>query len=424
VGFWVARHHIDAATYQQEFDANLAHGRMPICVRAAGRTFDPMQDLYTAVFAANDQSAARHWSTTGAHQTRFDGIEALICGFMQTRGIRAGTLALRDSHGAMYSRGYTFAESGYPICQPNALFRLASLSKLFTAAAIGTLQQSQPFPQNLNFLNKHIFQLLGITAARFPSQTPDNRINTITLHHLIEHQGGWVRDIASPSLHPGSPPGFDPCSGSALRLIGRDLLFNHVVSPKDVATYMYGEPLQFTPGTVLPIDKSYSNFGYLLLGLAVERISGIPYYDYLKNAVLTPMSVTDVFVANSFTSIAREVAYHRVNATHSVFRPDLDPAWVSEPYGGLATEVGASSGGLLASASAVVNTIAHHAVWGIGARAPGSARIGDMPGTFTCASSRGNGFDWAVLFNCNDGLNNIIRDKFLGDINAAVDALS
>jgi hypothetical protein len=47
-----------------------------------------------------------------------------------------------------------------------------------------------------------------------------------------------------------------------------------------------------------------------------------------------------------------------------------------------------------------------------------------MPGTFTCASSRANGFDWAVLFNSNDGLNDAIRDKLLADINSAVDALA
>ena len=37
VGPFVARHHIDADEYQREFDRNLAAGRMPIAVRAAGR---------------------------------------------------------------------------------------------------------------------------------------------------------------------------------------------------------------------------------------------------------------------------------------------------------------------------------------------------------------------------------------------------
>src|SRR5205814_4555581 len=108
-----------------------------------------------------------------------------------------------------------------------------------------------------------------------PGQTADSRINTITLRHLLEHQGGWQRSTATPSLHPSNPPGFDPCSGSALRLIGRDLSVNHVVSARDVARYMYGEPLQYTPGTTtLSAQERYSNFGYLLLQMAVERLAG------------------------------------------------------------------------------------------------------------------------------------------------------
>jgi len=199
---------------------------------------------------------------------------------MQTYGARAASLALGQASRVVCSRAFTFAESGYPTCQPDALFRFASLSKLFSAAAIRALQQSLPFPQNLRFLKKHIFPLLRISAARLPGQTADSRINLVTLQHLIDHQGGWVRDMARPSLHPDSAPEFDPCSGPALRLIDRDLSFNHVVSAMDVATYMYGEPLQFTPGTTaFPDDQRYSNVGYLLLGMAVEHVAGRTFYE-------------------------------------------------------------------------------------------------------------------------------------------------
>ncbi len=425
VGEGVARHHIDGDAYQREFDANLAQGRMPVFVRAAGRVRDQARDLYAAVFAPTDVALPRHWSETGAAHPQYAAIESLIRSFLQTHGIRSATLAIgRDGH-LVHSRGFTWAESGYPVCQPGALFRVASVSKLFAAAAIETLRRAQPFPQNLRYLNKHIFPLLGISGVLLPGQTADSRINTITLRHLLVHEGGWQRSAATPSLHPSNPPGFDPCSGPALRLIGRDLSFNHVVSPRDVARYMYGEPLQFAPGsTALSPQERYSNFGYLLLQMAVERLAGKPFHDYLRDSVLAPIGVTDVFVAGSFGGAPREVRYHCVNAVQSVFRPDLDPAWVSEPYGGLATEVSPGAGGLLASAPAVVGTIAHHAVWDYGPRSPGFARIGDMAGTFSCASSRGNGFDFAVLCNGNDGLNDATRGKFLDDLNVAIDALS
>jgi hypothetical protein len=186
---------------------------------------------------------------------------------------------------------------------------------------------------------------------------------------------------------------------------------------------MFGEPLQFTPGdSSLPLDQRYSNFGYLLLGLAIEHLSGRPFFDYLRDAVLTPLGIADVQVAHSISPIAGEVRYHATNATPSVFHPDVTPSWVCEPYGGLATEVTAASGGLAATAPAVALAIGHVAVWGLGGRAPNSSRIGSMSGTFACASSRPNGLDCAILFNGNDGLNDDVRGAFLTSVNNALDA--
>jgi CubicO group peptidase (beta-lactamase class C family) len=423
VGEFVARHHIDADEYQREFDRQRAAGRMPIAVRATGRSPDNRQDLYGAVFAADDIAEPRSWTFTGTYQPRFAFVEMLVRSFMQTHGIRAGTLAIAQSGRLLCSRGFTFAESGYPARAPDARFRVASLSKLFTAAAIAAFEHALPFPQNLGFFNRPIFPLLGISAVALPGQTADSRINTITLRHLIDHTGGWTRDVASPSLHPGTS-GFDPCSGTSLRTIGADFALNHVVSARDVARYMFGEPLQYTPGdATLPLDRRYSNFGYLLLGLAIETLTGRPFGDYLRDAVLTPLGVHDVRVADSFNAAPNEVRYHCLNAMQSVFRPDLSPAWVPEQYGGMSMEVNAATGGLLASAPAVATTIGQVAVWGMGGRAAGSSRIGAMAGTFACASSLSNGMDWAVLFNGNDGLTDALRGNFLTSINSALAGL-
>jgi CubicO group peptidase (beta-lactamase class C family) len=326
IGPFVARHHIDADEYQREFDRGLAEGRMPIAVRAEGRSPDFRQDLYGAVFARDDVAEPRHWTITGTHEPRFDFVEMQVRSFMQLRGIRAGSLAIAQSGRLLCSRGFTCAENGYPVCQPNSWFRLASLSKLFTAAAVAAYQHSLPFPQSLTFLNRHIYPLLGITSAPLAGQMPDSRISTITLRELVDHTGGWTRDAASPTLHPGASP-FDPCSGPGLRTIGGDLSFNHVPSANDVARYMFGEPLQYAPGDgTLPLDRRYSNLGYLLLGLAIEHLSGRPFHDYLRDEVLTPLGIHDVRVAQSINPIAGEVRYHCTNAAPSATWPARSPA--------------------------------------------------------------------------------------------------
>jgi len=160
------------------------------------------------------------------------------------------------------SRGFTWAESGYPMCQPDALFRLASVSKLFAAAAIQTIRQAQPFPQSLHFLNKHISHCSASppSCCRGRPQTAASTQSRCV--HLLEHQGGWQRSTATPSLHPSNPPASIRVQGlrcASSRATCRSTMF---VSARDVARYMYGEPLQYTPGTTtLSAQERYSNFG-------------------------------------------------------------------------------------------------------------------------------------------------------------------
>ena len=48
--------------------------------------------------------------------------------------------------------------------------------------------------------------------------------------------------------------------------------------------WMLGQSLQYDPGST----NVYSNFGYMVLGLIVEQLSGMDHDDYIKTAVLTP----------------------------------------------------------------------------------------------------------------------------------------
>ena len=62
---------------------------------------------------------------------------------------------------------------------------------------------------------------------------------------------------------------------------------------------MYGEPLQFQPGTqdFNTNQQNYSNFGYLLLGLIIEAVTAMPYVDYVRQEVMEPLDLHDVFLA-------------------------------------------------------------------------------------------------------------------------------
>ncbi len=104
------------------------------------------------------------------------------------------------------------------------------------------------------------------------------------MQQLLDYQGGY-----NDGRNPNYPAALDPTY--SMRQIGQAL--GHVVSSKrDIATYMYGQPLQFPPGT----DSAYSNYGYLLLGAVIEHVTGMSYHAYLANAVLQPAGIGEVEV--------------------------------------------------------------------------------------------------------------------------------
>jgi CubicO group peptidase (beta-lactamase class C family) len=100
--------------------------------------------------------------------------------------VRAGSLAVARQGKLLFAAGYTWAESDYPVTQADSPFRLASVSKAFTAAVIYQLLQAKKLELSLP-----VFPWLGLDRAALPGQTVDPRLATITVEQLINHRGGW-----------------------------------------------------------------------------------------------------------------------------------------------------------------------------------------------------------------------------------------
>jgi CubicO group peptidase (beta-lactamase class C family) len=82
--------------------------------------------------------------------------------------------------------------------------------------------------------------------------------------------------------------GFDPTYH--MREIALALGLTQPVGKLDVCRYMYGRPLDFDPGT----QNRYSNFGYLLAGAVVENVTQKKYFDFVRQTLLQPASITEV----------------------------------------------------------------------------------------------------------------------------------
>jgi CubicO group peptidase (beta-lactamase class C family) len=376
VGPWVARHGMTSAQYQTEFDQQTARGFYPISVQGGGSGSDTR---YTAIFAQRDIPLPRHWHATGPAVASLAGFDHAMQSFMQANAVRGAQLTIAKNGVTKLARAYTWAEDGYRITQPSDRFLLASCSKMFLEAAVQSLYDAKP--AKLQPATK-VYPLLGF------SHPADPRSDAITIQQLLDHMGGYD-DTATGS-------NFDPTY--QMRKIALDQGLGHKVSKLDVCRYMYARMLDFTPGA----RSAYSNFGYLLASAVVEKVTGMDYFAYVKNALLEPAGINEVEVrptaANQQPPTEALIADEGLG--HSALDP-LSPLLVPAIFGGdgEVKEVGAACAGTSASATALTRFIHTHAVWGNGGRAPNSARSGSTPGSSTLAFSRGDGVDWAYVIN-------------------------
>jgi D-alanyl-D-alanine carboxypeptidase len=163
----------------------------------------------------------------------------------------SGAVLLAKNGKPIYTSAFGMADRDKKI--PNKLdtrFRIGSMNKMFTAVSIlqlaeaGKLQLTDP---------------LGKYLTDYPNK---NVASKVTIHHLLTHTGG-TGDFFGPQ--------FD-----THRLELRAL--------KDYVTLYGKRDLAFEPGS----RWEYSNYGFLLLGLIVEKVSGEDYYEYVRNHVFKP----------------------------------------------------------------------------------------------------------------------------------------
>ena len=367
--------------------------------------------------------AAATWKTTGTAVSALAGFDNRMKAFMQARGITAGQLAVTYKGRLVLARGYSTSTA--LTVNPTSLFRVASLTKSFTAAAIVKLVQDGKLS-----LSTPVVNLLDITPAT--GLTRDSRWSTITLWKLLQHLGGWDRDVSG-----------DPLAKDAVisRTLGVPMELQHA----DVIKYMAGQKLDFNPGTKV----AYSNFGYLLAGRVIEKVTGLPYATYVQQKLLTPLKIKRMAQGYTIAKHTGETSYESQYTAPTVL--DMSGTTVAAPYGSFSMRLHDANGGWIASApdlvrwakmfdapGSVLNSTSLSHFWskpstgvnpdgwyyGLGWQVRpvtgGTGRntwhTGSLPGTFTIVVRTYNGMSWAALFNRRDDASG----KSYGDIDAAL----
>lgn len=183
-------------------------------------------------------------------------------------------VALYQNGSIVYERGYGYADLEHDIrITPESTFYVGSLSKQFTAFAAALAVQRGRLALD-DDVRKYVPEL--------PSYGPP-----ITVRHLVHHTSG-LRDI-----------------NTLLSIAGRrgDEAFDNL---EVLRTVVRQKALNFTPGD----EYLYSNSGYAVLALVVERAMGVPFGRFTEENIFKPLGMTSTHFHDDQSRMVR----HRADA--------------------------------------------------------------------------------------------------------------
>jgi len=213
----------------------------------------------------------------------------------------SGAVLIAKDGKPVFTEAYGLADREHKT--PNSIqtrFRIGSMNKMFTAVA--TLQLVQAGKLDLK-----------ATVGQYLTDYPNKDVaSKVTLHQLLTHTGGTGDFFGAE---------FDA----------------HRLELRTLTDYLklYGNRApKFEPGT----SWEYSNYGFILLGAIIERVSGVSYYDYVRQHVFAPAGMISTDSEPEEKSVAdRSVGYTRMDS--SEWAPNINTL----PYRGTSAGGGYST---------------------------------------------------------------------------------
>jgi CubicO group peptidase (beta-lactamase class C family) len=199
------------------------------------------------------------------------------------RQFMGSVLVSRDGH-VLFEKGYGYANAEWKIPNaPDTKFRLGSITKQFTATLIMQLQEQGK---------------LKVTdgICKYLDPCPPTW-SLVTVHHLLSHTGGMPSYTEDPAI---------------LKAMTQPQTLD------DIVGRFRGKPLDFAPGT----DYHYSNSGYFLLGLIIEKITSQSYEKVLAEQIFEPLGMKDTGYDHSTPILPNRASGYRFAAN----RVDLENA--------------------------------------------------------------------------------------------------
>lgn len=281
-----------------------------------------------AIFTGNGeekQVAEKENVTSGIHlndtltnsmsdSPQLEDMENKIKRYLLRWEINGAQIAVTRNDSLLYVKGFGWADmEKKQEMQPSNIMRLASVSKLLTAVGVMRLAEAGTLK-----LSDHVFGPKGIlNDTAFTNAIKDQRYLDITVEQLLRHKAGFTTGAGDPMF--------------STRYI---MMQNRLTTPPDNNTLMkilLKRRLGFTPGTA----KRYSNVGYMLLSMIIEKKTRMSYEDYMRKFVFEPAGCYDFHIAGSYEKDRRrnEVKYYMHNGSEPVYEYNNSGRMVEKCYG-------------------------------------------------------------------------------------------
>jgi CubicO group peptidase (beta-lactamase class C family) len=213
----------------------------------------------------------------------------------------SGVILIARQGTVLINWGYGFANQELDVPNtPQTKFSIASLTKAFTAMAIMILQERG----QLKVQDSICKYILDCPTTWTP----------ITLHHLLTHTSG-IRNYSD--------------------LYDKVNLYQEY-TPEEITVSFKDLPLDFSPGS----QWNYSNSGYFLLGVVIEKASGERYETYIQRSIFQPLGMSESGYNRSTTIVKNRASGYTLNLAAQLI--NTFPRDVSQRYaaGGLYSTVG------------------------------------------------------------------------------------
>lgn len=282
------------------------------------------------------------WSDTltnaASELSSLAGMDADIERFRQRWDVTGISVAVTRGDSLLFAKGYGWAdrEAGKPM-DASTVMRIASASKLVTAAAVMKLAEQKKLS-----LDSKVFGPDGILNDReYTDAVRDSRILDITVDHLLQHRGGFTLGAGDPMFN-------------TLEIMKAKNLSTPPSNP-ELVRIVLGRRLGFAPGA----SRRYSNFGYMLLSLVIEKVTGKGYWDYVTDEILAPAGVYTFRPATNYYEQRhdREARYYGPD-TVRVEEYNRSGRMVDRVYGGSNVNGLMGAGGWITSAAGMARFVA------------------------------------------------------------------